>query len=174
MQQFQRNVAGTHQPDTHPFCHNLTRECQPGWKLMSKKSTNESFIILFCWATSPEERFSWFVNDEVTWKYRHCFVWIKIWLLEKGGYSLTQKNNIILYLRNIGGGHNSSHGMVVNCKTIPRRGRTAMSKTYHGSIVSGSRSPSFRVVSCSSQNPRKLKWCWLINCWIILESNSVI
>ena len=101
VQQFQRNGAGTHQPDTHPFCHNLTRECQPGWKLLSKKSTNELFITSFCWATSPEERFSWFVNDEVIWKYRHCFVWIKIWLLEKGGYSLTQKNNIIFYLRNI-------------------------------------------------------------------------
>ena len=53
---------------------------------------------LLYYFVEPQERFSWFVNDEVIWKYRHCFVWIKIWLLEKGGYSRTQKNNNIFYL----------------------------------------------------------------------------
>ena len=105
MQQFQRNAAGTHQPDTRPFCHNLTRECQPG----CKKSTNKSLLYYF---VEPLHQRKGFLGLLMMKSFGSIVI------------ALFGQHHILLeeYC-----GHYCSHGIVLNCKTIPRRGRTALS-----------------------------------------------
>ena len=72
---------------------------------MSKKSKNKSLSYYF---VEPLHQRKGFLGLLMMKSFGSIVIalfvsqiWFKIWLLEKGGYSLTQKNNIIFYLRNI-------------------------------------------------------------------------